>query len=157
MQTLVMPRRSQSAFFAKLFAVALFGLVTGTTLGAGNSFTDYARVLDVEPIKETVTVPVRRRRCEYSSRAQSADVGFAGDVRSKYPSVSIGAAIGEEMRHRESALAMRSCRLVTVHEPSERIVAYRVRYAYGDSVFTRLMPEYPQERLPVRVKLHPYD
>jgi uncharacterized protein YcfJ len=127
-------------------------MVTATAIGQ-QSYTDYARVLLVEPVTEAAAAPVKTRRCDYPSRAQRADAAFAGDVRSRHREVSLGAAIVEEIRHRESAQALQRCRWITTYETRERIVAYRVRYVYGGGVFTRRMTKHPGDRVQVRVNL----
>lgn len=136
-----------------MLALILWSIVGAAATGQ-QSYRDYARVLSVEPLTETAAVPVRNRRCDYPSRAQRADAAFAGDVRSQHRAASIGAAIVEEIRHRESAQALQLCRWITTYENTERIVAYRVRYAYGGGVFTRRMTKHPGDRVPVRVNLH---
>ncbi len=130
-------------------------VVAGTAAADGRSYIDFARVLQVEPISEVVAVPVKKEHCSYSKRALRADETIAGDVRSAKSGISIAAAIGEEIRHRERVMDMRHCRLVTTYQKRDRIVAYRVRYAYGGSVFVRRMNDHPGERLRVRVSLHP--
>lgn len=132
----------------------VFCLAAHTAAFGQQSYTDYARVLHVEPVTKVTAVPVRKRRCDYSSRAQRADAAFAGDVRSNLPGISLAAAFAEEIRHRERASAKRHCRWVTTYEDKERVVAYRVRYAYGDGVFTRYMTKHPGNRVQVRVNLH---
>lgn len=131
-------------------------LLAGAAAAGGPSFFDYARVLRVDPIREAVVIPVKEERCHGSGRAQRADEAMAGDVRSAAPGTSIGETISEEMRHRERTVDMRRCRLVTTYEKRERIVAYRVRYAYDGDVFVRRMNEHPGERVRVRVTLDPW-
>ena len=130
-------------------------MVAGAAVAGGSSYIDYARVLQVDPISEVVAVPVKKERCHHSRRAQRADEAIAGDVRSAEFGISIGAAIGEEIRHRERSMDMRRCRLVTTYEKRDRIVAYRVRYAYGGDIFVRRMNDHPGERVRVRVSLDP--
>jgi uncharacterized protein YcfJ len=129
-------------------------LIAETVVAGQQSYTDYARVLHVEPVTEVSAVPVRERRCDYSSRAQRADAAFAGDVRSNQPRISLAAAFAEEFRHRERASAMQRCRWITTYEDTERVVAYQVRYSYGGGVFTRRMTKHPGTRVQVRVNLH---
>ena len=109
----------------------VIAMVASAASFAEPSFFDYARVLEVDPITETVGVPLREERCERSRRALRADEAFAGDVRSTSPELSIGAAVSEEIRHREHTAASRRCRLVTVYEERVRVVGYHVRYTYG--------------------------
>lgn len=127
------------------------------TVAAGEaSYIDYARVLQVDPISEVVEVPVEKEHCHHSRRAQRTDEAIAGDVRSAKFGISIGEAIGEDIRHRERSMDMRRCRLVTIYERRDRIVAYRVRYAYAGDVFVRRMNDHPGERVRVRVSLDPF-
>lgn len=119
------------------------------------SYIDYARVLRVDPISDAVAMPVKKERCDDSIRAQRADEALAGDVRTIQPDTAIGAAITEEIRHRERTTAMRRCRLVTTYETSDQIVAYRVQYIYGGDIFVRRMDKHPGARVRVRVNLNP--
>ncbi len=129
-------------------------LVAGAAAADGRSYYDFARVIKVDPIREVVTVPVKRERCLESQRARRADETMAGDVRSRKLGKSIGEAIDEEIRHRERTAHLRRCHLVTTYEKRNRIVAYRVHYAYGGNVFVRRMNDHPGERLRVRVSLY---
>ena len=127
-------------------------LLAGAAAAGGPSYFDYARVLRVDPIREAVAVPVKEGRYRVSRRAPRADEPMAGDVRTAAP----GTPIGEEMRHRGRTLDMRRCRRVRTYERRDRIVAYRVRYAYDGDVFVRRMNEHPGERVRVRVTLDPW-
>ena len=155
MRSLKSQRMRKARALAGALAMASY-LSAGAAAAGGPSYFDYARVLRVDPIREAVAVPVKEGRCRVSRRAQRADEAMAGDVRSAAPGTSIGEAIGEEMRHRERTLDMRRCRLVTTYERRDRIVAYRVRYAYDGDVFVRRMNEHPGERVRVRVTLNPW-
>jgi uncharacterized protein YcfJ len=129
-------------------------MVARAAAADGGSYFDFARVLQVDPIHEVVSVPVKQERCRQSSGARRADETMAGDVRSAEFSISIGEAIDEEIRHRERTADMRRCRLVTSYEKRNRIVAFRVHYAYDGNVFVRRMNDHPGKRLRVRVSLH---
>jgi len=143
-----------SSIWPKLFTMALCS-VGGTTSAGEQSYIDYAQVLQVDPITEVVTIPVKRNRCDYPQRALSADEALAGDVRTAQPGISIGAAIAEEIRHRERNGNMRRCRSATTYEERDKIIAYRVRYAYGGDIHVRRMSEHPGKRVQVRVHLSP--
>lgn len=143
-----------TSIWPKVFVLALCA-VGGTTSAGEQSYIDYARVLHVDPISEVVTIPVNRDRCDYPQGALRADEALAGDVRTAQPDISIGAAIAEEVRHRERNGDVRHCRLVTTYEERDQIVAYRVRYAYGGDIHVRRMREHPGKRVQVRVRLNP--
>ena len=126
-----------------------------TATAGGQSFYDYARVLNVDPISETVALPVKKEHCFYPKSAIRADERLAGDVRSGRPGIKIGAAIAEEIQHRKNRMSMRRCRLVTSYRNRDRVIAYRVRYEYGGDIFVRRMNRHPGERVRVRVSLTP--
>lgn len=130
-------------------------MVAGAAAADGWSYFDFARVLQVDPIREVVRVPAKKESCRQSRRARRADETMVGDVRAAEFGISIGEAIDEEIRHRELTADMRRCRLVTTYEKRNRVVAYRVHYAYDGNVFVRRMNDHPGERLRVRVSLHP--
>lgn len=137
-------------------AIAAASCLMAVTASADQrSYFDFAQVIKVDPIHEYVTVPVKKERCRQSQRARRADETMAGDVRSTDSGISIGRAIEEEIRHGDRTAALRRCRLVTTYERHNRIVAYRVHYAYDGNVFVRRMRNHPGERLRVRVSLSP--
>lgn len=154
MRSLESQKTKKVSPLVKVLTMASY-VIAGTAAADGPSYIDYAQVLQVDPIREAVVVPVKKEHCYNSRRAKLADEAIAGDVRSGNSSISIGEAIGEEIRHRERTMSMRRCRLVTAYEQMDRIVAYRVRYAYDGDVFVRRMNEHPGERIRVRVTVDP--
>lgn len=139
----------------QLSMMLLISLFAELAMAGGKAFYDYARVLKVDPISETVAVPVEKRRCFYPDRAIQAVKVLAGDVRSRRSSITIGAAIAEEVEQRKQTTRKRRCRLVKTIDIRDKVVAYRVRYQYGGDVFVRRMKQHPGEQLLVRVKMEP--
>ncbi len=147
--------RSNLQLWTQYLTLLLMSLFAATAAAGGQSFFDYARVLNVDPISETVALPVKKERCFYPTSAIRADERLAGEVRSGRPGIKIGAAIVEEIQHRKNRASIRRCRLVTTYRNRDRVIAYRVRYEYGGDTFVRRMQKHPGERVLVRVNLHP--
>lgn len=146
---------SNQQSWMQFLALMLLCMFAGSSVAGGPSFYDYARVLNADPIRETVAVPVKREHCFYPTRAIRAVQRLAGDVRSAHPNIKIGAAITEEIEHRNNIASMRRCRSVTAYDNRDKVVAYRVRYEYGGDIFVRRMRQHPGEQVMVRVNLTP--
>jgi uncharacterized protein YcfJ len=164
---------------------ALLLLLATTTAVAGaqaNTYTDNARVMDVEPQYEHVSVPRQECRRDWVSEERST-------VRRNYGGVVVGglagALIGNQVGRghgREAATAIgavvgaftgdhianrgrweqpvepvvrevTSCR--TVNDMQSRVVGYRVDYEYRGQRFSTLMRDQPGAFVPVRVSVEP--
>ena len=106
--------------------------------GDANVFRDEARVVRVDPILETVNLPVTRQICEHIEVGKQAPA----------------AAIGEDIRRSERQ-HRRSCRFVEEMHYQERVTSYRVTYRYAGHTVTSRLPYDPGESMPVNVSLIP--
>jgi hypothetical protein len=133
-------------------ALLLCGLC-GTAAADRDAFLVRARVLQAEPVVESVPVPLETERCTYSDRAARADRAMAGDVRSSHPGLTIGNGIAEEIRHRQANARRYRCRIETEWTYREEVVAYRVFYEYDGETFEQLFPEHPGDWIDLKVRL----
>ena len=162
---------------------ALFVLLAtaGAAFGAqAHTYTDNARVIDVEAQYENVTVPRQECRNEWVSEAQPAGRrnyggavvgGLAGALignqvgrgHGREAATAVGAVLGAltgdnianrtrwEQTYPPVAREVTSCR--TVSEVQPRLVGYRVDYEYRGQRFTTLMQDNPGAFVPVRVSV----
>ena len=146
--------------------VIVVSTVLSTATGAAASrqvYHDYARVLNVSPIMETIQVPVRRLDCQTPARIRrerQIHSPLTSDVRPKHPGLTLADAIRQDRAYQSSSATPhteRNCRWVEAFETSERIVAYRVRFRYGGDTFVRRLDHDPGDRLRIRVELRPMD
>lgn len=135
-----------------VLALLLCGL-SGTATADPGAFLVRARVLEAEPVVESVPVPLATERCTYSKRAARADRAMAGDVRSSRPGLTIGNGVAEEIRHRHTNAHHYRCRHETEWEYRDEVVAYRVYYEYDGGIFERLFSEHPGDWIDLKVKL----
>jgi len=106
--------------------------------GDARVFQDEARVVRVDPILETVNLPITRRVCERPEASKQTPA----------------ATIGEDIRSRESQ-HRRSCRFVEKMHFQERVTGYRVTYHYAGHKAVSRLPYDPGESMLVNVSLIP--
>ena len=149
----------------KSFLMGVSSLLLTATVAAANrqAYHDYARVLNVSPIMETIQVPVRREDCQpptpirYQRETHAPTVG---DVQPDHSGRTLADAIRLERSHQLSLATTqteRHCRWIEEFETRERIVAYRVRFRYGRDIFVRRLNHDPGDRLHIRVEVLPLD
>ena len=169
-------------------------ILTGLTIGipalalcgvavAGRTFIDTARVIDAEPLYETVEVarPVTEcwtervtrndgyRRGSYLAPIAGGVVGGVignqfGRGRGKTALTVAGALLGTSIGHKHNRAQreyrprvenVRRCETVDRNEQLEQLVGYRVKYRYeGQTYYTRT-EEHPGKHIQVRVKVSP--
>lgn len=110
---------------------------------SGESYFDYARVVDARPVMADRQIPVRNEVCD--ARQDNAP---PGDVRRQEPAATIGELIRADDRRRRPV-----CRSETRYETQQQIAAWQVRYVYGGKTFTRRVSKKPGDRIRVRVDL----
>lgn len=166
----------KSALLTALAAVA-------ATAAQAESFTDRARVRDVEPQYESVQVP--RQECSSQwvteARPAAANIGYGGAIlggvagaivgnqvgkgHGKEAATAAGAVIGAIAGDRLSSgyqapqeyaqREVRNCR--TVNDVQSRLTGYRVSYEYQGQQYTTVLREQPGAYLPVRVSVVPLE
>ncbi len=158
-------------------------LLLPTIALAGTSY-DYAKVVGVEPIYETVSYAIPREQCfdervvhGGGHRSATAPIfgaligGAIGNAvghnkRNKQVGTvigallggSIGADIARENRYRHGPVSYHTeqvCTVVNEYAEEERLAGYRVRYRYAGETYTTRMNRDPGDRLRVRVRVTP--
>ncbi len=153
----------------------------GRNHGHRYAFEDKARVINVEPIVETVSIPTEHRECwdeevEYSGgRSRSGAGAIVGSIiggvaghqmgagnGKKVATVAgtaIGAVVGSKLgkRHRSEPYTEteRHCRVTRDYYDEERIIGYWVTMRYRGEKFTQRMDYDPGKFVPVRVAIVP--
>jgi uncharacterized protein YcfJ len=148
---------------------------------AGHDYDDYARVTDVDPQYERVSVPRKDCYTEYEPQSYyrsehrslvgpiiggvaggllGAQVGKgSGRVAAAATGAAVGAIVGDRLDNRDRDRQVvydrevRRCRVVD--DWQTRISGYRVTYEYGGRSYTTILPYDPGRRLAVRVNVTP--
>jgi len=145
------------------------------------SFQDKARVVNVEPIIETVSIPTEHRECweeevEYSGgRDRSGAGAIVGSIiggvaghqvgagnGKKVATVAgtaigavVGSKLGKKHRSRPYTETEHHCRVTRDYYDEERIIGYWVTMRYRGEKFTQRMDYDPGKFVPVRVAIVP--
>lgn len=154
--------------------------------GGPKSFTDTARVVNVEPVYEDVTTSHPNKECweeevyysDYDDGRDNTAVnmivgGALGGAlghnlgrhsdSAKIAGAVIGSAIGYDAgrrhgrKHRLHRGTEERCQTVYEKETHERLNGYRVTWRYHGQTFTSRMNKDPGTRIRVRVRLTPLD
>ena len=151
-----------------------------------NRFEDSARVIDVEPVYETVEVSQPERHCwdedvsyykpdskKYTGTVLGSVIGGVlanqihqgggkGRDAATVAGALLGGAIGHDIsqKHRGGqymTTTERRCETRNYTSYEEQLVGYRVKYRYQGQVFTTHTKSHPGKRIPVRVSVMPLD
>jgi uncharacterized protein YcfJ len=114
-----------------------------TVIQQENVRYDYAQVLRVTPVYQTLTAKGTEQRCDNAAQAKQ-------DSRL---SRAVG-AIKDALRREEAAQAG-ECRTVSVEREFRRPIAYDVDYVYKGAKFRSRLPEDPGNRLRIRIAITP--
>ncbi len=147
-----------------------------------NSDYDYARVVDVQPIAETVQIPRDRQVCRQQSvrhpvpeqRSPGPAIfgsilggvighqfgGGHGKTAATIAGAAIGGAIATDAQYRRYppryyTTAEQRCHTETRWRSEERVVAWDVSWKYRGKIYHSTMDEPPGDRIPVRVSVDP--
>ncbi len=122
-----------------------------TVIQVENVRMDYAQVLRVEPVFQTLTATRMEQRCESSSMAAKAPAKglsrIVGKVKSALDTRNGGAAAAQP-----DAL---DCRMVPVQREFRRPIAFDVDYIYKGMKYRSRLADDPGNRLRVRVSVTP--
>lgn len=126
---------------------------------------DYAQVLNVEPVYQTLRATRTEEQCEQAPAEQAAPVDPAAaegegrlsrmmdsvkDIFSKRPAQAAATPAPPPTSTR------RNCKVVEVQREFRRPIAYDVDYVYKGTKYRSRLPEDPGNRLRVRVSVTPY-
>jgi len=125
-----------------------------TVLPVENVRIDYAQVLRVEPVFQTLTATRMEQYCDgklVPAKAPSAKgiSGLVGKVRN---------ALGpkEDDPPAPATTASGDCRMVPIQREFRRPIAFDVDYMYKGMKYRSRLPEDPGNRLRVRISVTPY-
>jgi uncharacterized protein YcfJ len=111
-----------------------------TVIQTENVRFDYAQVLRVTPVYQTLTATRVEQKCDPVAQANRL-------------SRAVGAL--KEALRREQQRAAANCRNVQVEREFRRPIAYDVDYVYKGAKFRSRLPEDPGNRLRIRVAISP--
>jgi uncharacterized protein YcfJ len=114
-----------------------------TVIQQENVRYDYAQVLRVTPVYQTLTATRTEQRCEPQAKSDSRISRAVG-------------AIKDALRREEAAQQTDgNCRAVPVEREFRRPIAYDVDYVYKGAKFRSRLPEDPGNRLRIRIAITP--
>jgi uncharacterized protein YcfJ len=152
-----------------------------------NSYSDYARVVDVEPIIRHSYTSVPEQKCDYTRyyneqegnpRRRSTVPGLVGGLigglighqfgggRGKTALTLAGVISGTTIADSQQRAANnqhysrdrnKQCRTVTHRQEVTRVDGYRVTYRFKGQTFVRTMDEDPGNRVRIRVNVTPLE
>jgi uncharacterized protein YcfJ len=165
---------------SKTVIAAAVSMAMGTSAAfAGPAFDDYARVTQVTPEYQRVSIPRQECYSEYVPERQShrgnslagsiiggvtggllgAQVGRGGGrVAASATGAAIGAIVGDRLGARNDRdeyyeREVRRCRTVDSYE--DHLTGYRVAYEYQGRSYVTTLPYDPGSRVPVHVDVAP--
>ncbi|ALN57186.1 MULTISPECIES: hypothetical protein [Lysobacter] len=117
-----------------------------TVLQAENVRFDYAQVLRVTPVYQTLRATTVEQQCD-------PEAGDKSDSRFQRVLGTVREALGRERDPKPST--GENCRPVPVEREFRRPIAYDVDYVYKGARFRSRLPEDPGNKLKVRVAVTP--
>jgi uncharacterized protein YcfJ len=136
---MILLRLLLSLLLTCLALVAVPAAAQHTVLQQENVRYDYAQVLRVTPVYQTLTATRTERRCDPEDKSRlSRAVG----------------AIKDALRREEAAKAA-NCQSVPVEREFRRAIAYDVDYVYKGAKFRSRLAEDPGNRLRIRIAITP--
>ena len=132
-----------------IFLLACLVFVAGpaaaqhTVIQQENVRFDYAQVLRVTPVYQTLTATRSEQRCEPEEPAK--------------PDSRLSRAVGaiKDVLHRDSDKKDANCQSVPVEREFRRPIAYDVDYVYKGAKFRSRLPDDPGDRLRIRIAITP--
>lgn len=146
----------------------------------GPEFEDYARVMNVAPIVERVSMPEQRCHTEYRQVTREEDRRVGGSILGGLTGAIVGNQIGRgngrtaatavgaitgavvgdriqngQGRETVSEEPVQRCQVVDHYQ--DRTTGYNVTYKYHGETYTTVMNHDPGNRLRVVVTVHPID
>lgn len=149
---------------------------------SGQGFIEQARVIDAQPVYETVEVAYPVTECwtervirndhghgNYAAPITGGIVGGLlghrlGKGRGRAPLAVVGTLLGASIGHEYNASHsrrrpvvdhVRRCETVDRYEQQQKVTGYHVKYRYDGQTFYTQTSEHPGQRIPVRVSVSP--
>ncbi|MDB6162617.1 MAG: hypothetical protein JWL98_49 [Xanthomonadaceae bacterium] len=119
-----------------------------TVIQVENVRLDYAQVLQVEPVFQTLTATQIEQQCESKPAAASAPPGGLSRIVGKVKR-ALATSTADAADHA-------NCRAVPVQRQFRRPIAFDVDYIYKGMKYRSRLPTDPGNRLRVRVSVTPY-
>lgn len=133
-------------------------VAAGAVGSTENVRLDYAQVLNVSPVYETLRASRSEMRCEEVTAPKPAPVADEGRWSKMMDAVKgVFTRDSEPEPEPKSAGAPKTnCRMVPVQKEFQRPIAYDVDYVYKGIKYRSRLPEDPGNRLRIRVSVMPY-
>ncbi len=137
--------------------IAMASAISVVQAGAEEVFYDKARVISATPLFESITVPVTTEQCNHEKSGD--EPAFESSVPDTDRDRSSGNTLVDAIRanpkrHPAKRPELR-CQTITRNKLQEEIVAYKVRYEYGNEIYERRMDRDPGQFVRVRVRVDP--
>lgn len=149
--------------FLSLFALA--ATAQERVVQMENVRLDYAQVLNVEPVYQTLRASRTEEVCDelptlptttvHPSKEQSRWARFLESVKGVFTSDDDEAKASNRPAN-ASEPALINCRVVPVEREFRRPIAYDVDYVYKGTKYRSRLPEDPGNRLKIRVSITPW-
>ena len=130
-------------------------LPPATVVQVENVRLDYAQVLGVEPVYQTLRASRTEMRCEEIAAPKPAPAPESGRWTRIVDTVK-GVFVDSGKETKASEPAKPSCRMVPVEREFRRPIAYDVDYVYKGIKYRSRLAEDPGNRLRIRVSVMPY-
>ncbi|RYZ73873.1 MAG: hypothetical protein EOP91_04005 [Lysobacteraceae bacterium] len=147
------------AIFAAIFAATPAGAQNPapiTVVPTENVRLDYAQVLAVEPIYQTLRASRTEMRCEEVAAPKPAPAPQDEGRWTKIVGTVKGVFARESEPEPKAEPPKPSCRMVPVQREFRRPIAYDVDYVYKGFKYRSRLAEDPGNRLRIRVSVMPY-
>ena len=163
--------------------IGITALAISGTAVARPGYVEQARVIEAQPVYETVEVsyPVTECRTERVVRDNYRRGGYVapiaggilggvlghelgrkkrGETALTVAGTLLGATLGHEyqrssVRQRPTVEHVRRCETIDRYEQEQQLTGYRVKYRYDGHIFHTHTTEHPGKHIPVRVKVSP--
>ena len=127
-----------------------------TVIQAENVRLDYAQVLNVEPVYQTLRASRTEMRCEEIPAPKTAPPPEEGRWTKIVDSVKGVFTDDPERQPKATEPPKPSCRMVPVEREFRRPIAYDVDYVYKGTKYRSRLVDDPGNRLRIRVSVMPY-
>ena len=145
-----LPSLPRASLLPCLVLAAAPAIAQETVLQTPNVRTDYARVLRVEPVYQTLRATRMEQQCDpVPAPASGHDKGLSRIVGAMKDAL-------KKDKPAEAAAQGNNCRAVPIAREFRRTIAYDVDYMYKGMKYRSRLASDPGNRLRVRVSVTPY-